>query len=253
MRYVVRLIVTALVVYAGICLGLYLMQRSLVYSPQSRSYGSPEQRLILEVADAQLVISTIPHAGPRAIIYFGGNAEDVSGNLVSFAEAFPDHAIYLMHYRGYGGSSGSPSESALQADALALFDYVHLEHADIAVAGRSLGSGIAVQLASQRPLQHLILVTPYDSVLAIAAQQFPYVPVRWLLKDRYESWRHAPKVATPTLVIQAELDEVIPAQNTERLVGAFRKQIVKRVVLPGVGHNDIGYSDRYLEVIRAGL
>ena len=99
---------------------LYLFQRSLLYFPQPRSVDSPAQTLHLPVSGAQLIVSTKAHAGRKALVYFGGNAEDVSASLASFSEAFPDYAIYLMHYRGYGGSSGAPSEAALNADALAL-------------------------------------------------------------------------------------------------------------------------------------
>lgn len=84
-----------------------------------------------------------------------------------------------------------PSEVALVADALALFDRVYAEHPHVVVGGRSLGSGVAVHVASLRPVARLVLVTPYDSLYGIAARQFPYVPVRWLLWDTFESWRYA--------------------------------------------------------------
>jgi uncharacterized protein len=253
MQLILRFAVIALTVYVGLCLALFVFQRSLIYSPQPRSYGDIENVLTLPVAGERLAISTRAHAGPSALIYFGGNAEDVSASLASFAEAFPDHAIYLMHYRGFGGSSGSPTEENLSADALALFDRVHSEHALVSVMGRSLGSGVAVRLASQRPVKHLVLITPYDSILSIAEQQFPYLPVRWLLKDRFESWRYAPEITAPTLVLQAEHDEIIPAQDTERLVAAFGKHVATRIVVSGVGHNDISGSAEYLISIRAAL
>jgi pimeloyl-ACP methyl ester carboxylesterase len=92
-----------------------------------------------------------------------------------------DYAVYLLNYRGFGGSGGSPSEEAIAEDALALFDQVYASHPQIAVVGRSLGSGVAVRLASQRPVQQLILVTPYNSLEEIAEQQYPWLPVKWLL------------------------------------------------------------------------
>src|SRR5260370_41081884 len=104
---------------------------------------------------AQVLVSTRPKDGSHALIYFGGNAEDVSLNMPSLSAGFPDSAIYLLHYRGYGGSSGRPSEGALFADALTLFDQVHSKHPDVDVVGRSLGSGIAVYVASLRPVTRL--------------------------------------------------------------------------------------------------
>lgn len=253
MRFVARLAIVVLVFYASACFCLYVFQRSLLYFPQPRSVGSPAQTLRLPVPGAQLIVSMRAHAGPRALVYFGGNAEDVSASLASFSEAFPDYAVYLMHYRGYGGSSGAPTEAALNADALALFDRIQPEHPEIAAIGRSLGSGIALRLASQRPVKRLVLITPYDSILAIAEQQFPYFPVHWLLRDRFESWRYASRISVPTLVLQAAHDQVIPARNTDRLVSAFRDKVVRRIVLPNVDHNDIARSSDYLALIRAAL
>jgi pimeloyl-ACP methyl ester carboxylesterase len=137
--------------------------------------------------------------------------------MPAFSVGFPDRAIYLLHYRGYGGSSGSPSEKALFADALILFDEVHAKHPDIDVVGRSLGSGIAVYVASLRQVTRLVLVTPFDSLQELAAHQYPYVPVRWLLLDKYESWRFAPHVTAPTLIIAAERDEIVPRASNELL------------------------------------
>jgi pimeloyl-ACP methyl ester carboxylesterase len=90
-----------------------------------------------------------------------------------------------------------------------------------------------------------VLVTPYDSLADVAAQHFPYVPVRWLLRDKYESWRYAPQVTAPTWIIVAEDDEVIPRSSSDRLRTRFREGIVSYVVLPGVGHNTIQDSPNY--------
>src|SRR5947209_2848780 len=98
--------------YLAACALLFLRQDSLIYYPQPRAAWAPGAILTLPVDGAQLVVSTRPHPGPRAILYFGGNAEDVAGNLPGYSAAFPEHALYFMHYRGYGGSTGSPGEAA---------------------------------------------------------------------------------------------------------------------------------------------
>jgi pimeloyl-ACP methyl ester carboxylesterase len=205
------------------------------------------------ILPSDIRVTVRPHAGPKALLYFGGNAEDVSVNLASFAHAFPDYAIYLLHYRGYGGSAGKPIEAALHADARALFDKVHQDHPQIALVGRSLGSGVAVRLAAERPASRLVLVTPYDSIAAIAAAQFPYFPVRWLLTDKFESTRHAPAVRVPTLIVRAEHDEVIPRASTERLHASFAAGVATQVVIRGAGHNSISESAQYLDAMRAML
>ena len=121
-----------------------------------------------------------------------------------------------MHYRGYGGSAGAPSEAALLEDARTLFDQVHARHADVVAMGRSLGTGVAVRLASERPVSRLVLVTPYDSLQDIAVRQYPYFPVRWLLRERFDSGRVAARVTAPTLILAADGDEVIPRESTKK-------------------------------------
>jgi len=253
LRITASLIAISLVLYGAACLALFAFQRSLIYFPQPSAFGTASTTVVLPVPGADLIVSVRQHAGPKALIYFGGNAEDVSASLSSFSSAFPDHAIYLLHYRGYGGSSGTASEQVLHADAQALFDKVHREHSDIAVIGRSLGTGVAVRLASQRPASRLVLVTPYNSIEEIAAQQFPFFPIRWLLTDKFESWRHAPKVRMPTLLVGAEFDEVIPRASTERLNAAFAKGVASLVIIPGVDHNTISNTMQYWDAIRAAL
>jgi pimeloyl-ACP methyl ester carboxylesterase len=150
-----------------------------------------------------------------------------------------------MHYRGYGGSSGTPSEKAFFADALALFDKVHASHFEIDVVGRSLGSGVAVYLASQRPVERLVLVTPFDSLQEIAAALFPFFPVRWLLLDRFESWKYAPQVSAPTLIIAAGHDEVVPRASTELLRSRFKPGLATFEIVP----NTISNSSAYLPLL----
>ena len=122
LRTAVSLLVGSLLLYAAACLLLYLFQRSLLYFPQPARVLAPA--LALSVPGAELQVSVRVQAGPRAVLYFGGNAEDVSSSLAELAANFPEHAVYAMHYRGYGGSTGKPTEAALHGDAIALFDRV---------------------------------------------------------------------------------------------------------------------------------
>jgi pimeloyl-ACP methyl ester carboxylesterase len=252
-RTVLAFVTFALLVYVGLCAALFFFQRSLIYFPQPRSPGSNVATIALQADGHEVLVTTRAHAGPDALVYFGGNAEDVSWNLPDLSRAFPEHAIYLMHYRGYGGSGGAPSEAALFADALALFDRVHAQHPNVVAIGRSLGTGVAVHLASVRPVQRLVLVTPYDSLADIAAGRFPMFPVRWMLRDRFESRTYAAKVSAPTLLIGAEHDEVVPLRSAELLVTRFRPGVARLVVLPGTGHNTVSDHPRYLPLLRGTL
>ena len=250
MRSLLVLVGVVLLAYVVACALLFFFQRSLIYFPQPGVQGKTVERLKLAASGAEVLVSVRAHAAPKAVIYFGGNAEDVSYSLPELTDAFADRAIYLMHYRGYGGSTGSPSEAALHADALLLFDKVRATHPDIVVVGRSLGTGVAVRLAVERPVSRLVLVTPYDSLQDLAASQFPIFPVRWLLQDKFESNRYAPRVTASTLIIAAEHDEVIPRASTEQLFKRFANGVATYRMLPRTGHNTVSESAAYVELLR---
>lgn len=249
-RKLLRFAIGAMAAYLAVCALLFVFQRSLIYLPQPRTCTSGSVPFVLPADDAQLVVSSRPREGAAAVLYFGGNAEDVSCTVAELAAAFPEHALYLLHYRGYGGSTGSPSEAALFADAVAVFDRVHAGHVEVVAVGRSLGSGVAVHLASVRPLARLVLVTPFASVRDLAARQFPWIPTDWLLQDKYESWRYAAAIDVPTLIIAAEHDEVIPRASSEALLGHFRDGVASFEVIAGTGHNTIGLSPDYVRLLR---
>lgn len=244
-RTLMSLVVLIVAVYLALCAALFFFQRSLIYFPQPAAVDSAQSRLKLSMPDAEIWVSTRERVGARALIYFGGNAEDVSRNPPEFAAAFPDYALYFLHYRGFGGSGGSPSEESIAEDALALFDQVYASHPQVAVIGRSLGSGVAVRLASQRPVEKLILVTPYNSLEEIAVKQYPWVPVKWLLKDRYESGKYAAHLRVPTLLLAASDDEVIARDSTQRLLENFPKGVATLKIVPNSGHNSISERGEY--------
>jgi pimeloyl-ACP methyl ester carboxylesterase len=235
----------AVLVYVALCAALFAWQRSLIYFPQPRALGASEAAASFEVDGVALQLTVRPHAGPGAVLYFGGNGEDVSASLPSLLAAWPGRELVLLHYRGYGGSGGRPSEAALVGDARALFDRVHALHPDVVVVGRSLGSGVAVRLASERPVARLVLVTPYDSLQALAQAQFRLFPVRWLLLDKFESWHYAPRVRAPTLILAAGHDEVIPRASTELLATRFAPGVARTVVIRGALHNTISDDPAY--------
>jgi pimeloyl-ACP methyl ester carboxylesterase len=233
--------------YAGICGVLFFAQRSLLFHPVPAFGRVPTTTL--DVPGSTLRIATRPHDGPRAILYFGGNAEDVSQTVPELASGFPGRAIYAPHYRGYGGSGGRPSEKALHSDAAAVFDDVRSRHPDVDVIGRSLGSAVATRLAATKPVRRLVLVTPFDSILAIGRRLFPFLPVRLLLADRFETVQDAPRVAVPTLVITAGADEVVPGDHGRQLIDAFQAGIVVQRDFPTAGHNDVSCDPAYLDAI----
>lgn len=247
----IKFLAIAIFIYLGICAGLYIAQRSLIYHPTpSLGADSAASKLKLSVEGAELAISISPQKSENALIYFGGNMEDVSWSLPLFSKMFPGYAIYLPHYRGYSDSTGEPTEQALHNDALTLFDKIYAQHAHVFVVGRSLGSGVAARLASQRPVARLVLVTPFDSIEKVAEGKFPLFPINLILLDKFESWRFAPKITAPTLVVAAKNDQVIPYANTEHLYNSFSTNVATLKVIPSRNHDDIMEDPTYLEWLK---
>ena len=237
-------------VVIGLPLLMYLGQDSLIFHPQrldesrraTLAQSPAVESLFIHAADG-----TRLHAwhvkGDPLILYFGGNAEEVSWMLDDAARRAPGVGWLLVDYRGYGSSDGSPSETALVADALQWYD--HFKGAGrIYVFGRSLGSGVAVQLAAQRPVAGVILVAPFDSLVEVGKRVYPFLPVDWMLKHRFDSAALAPKMKTPLLCIVASHDEIIPAEHAKRLYDAWGgpKQWIG---LEGAGHNSTDNAANY--------
>ncbi|HLZ98927.1 MAG TPA: alpha/beta fold hydrolase [Steroidobacteraceae bacterium] len=236
--------------YLAACIALFAMQRSLIYYPQRTLPPHDDSTLAIAVDGARVLVSTRASSGPNAVIYFGGNGETVFESLPPLQRAFPETALFALHYRGYNGSTGTPTEASLIADAQILFDQVHQDHAHITLIGRSLGSGVAIHLASLRPVARLVLVTPYDSLQDLAARRFPFFPIRWLLLDKFESWRYAPKISAPTLLLAAQNDEVIPRASTELLYRHLPKGLATLIVVPDAAHNTISDTTEYTALLR---
>lgn len=241
----------AVLVYLALGAALFAFQRSMLYVPQAARGKAPAA--VLSVPGAQLQISQEVRSGRRAVLYFGGNAEDVSSSLAGLADTFSGQSVYALHYRGYGRSTGSATEAALQADALALFDHVAPQHAEITVVGRSLGSALAVALAARRPVTRLVLVTPFDSIEAVASHHYPLFPVRWLIQDRFDAAALAPRVRAPTTVIVADRDEVIPRARTDALLARFAPGVAQAVLIVGAGHNTLDGRPAYDAALQRGF
>jgi pimeloyl-ACP methyl ester carboxylesterase len=160
-------------------------------------------------------------------------------------------AWLLVDYRGYGASGGAPSEEAFAADALAWYDFAAKESSRIYAFGRSLGSGVAVRMAAERRIDGMILVTPYDSMTAVARHHYPLLPVGVLLRHRFDSLALAPKMAAPLLCIAATNDEVVPIDHARRLYDAWAGP--KRWLQIAAGHNSTDDQPEYWPAIEAFL
>lgn len=244
-KLILWILLIGVVCYGCLCLYLFLRQRSLLYYPHPPTASADAEVFWLENEDQRIKIWRVENGPGPALIYFGGNAEDVSGNIGFFKALAPSCSLYLMNYRGYGGSSGVPTEESLFADSLALYEQVRMHHDEIIVMGRSLGSGIAVYLASKRAVTAVVLATPYSSIAALAASYYPFMPVSPLLKDRYDSDKYAADIAVPVLTLTAEHDEIIPRKISNDLIASFAPGIAEDIVIEKTGHNNIEQSPAY--------
>jgi dienelactone hydrolase len=151
-----------------------------------------------------------------------------------------------VNYRGYGESHGVPDEIQMVEDGCMLFDWMaaraHVDEHRIAVVGRSLGSGVAVQVAKERPAHSVVLITPYDSILAIAKRKFRVMPIEYMLRHRFESIKYAPALKAPTYVLRAASDDVVPHSHTDQLVAKLA-QLCGDDIVPDSDHMNIPYLE----------
>jgi pimeloyl-ACP methyl ester carboxylesterase len=138
-----------------------------------------------------------------------------------------------------------PTERALVDDGSALVADIAARHPEVVLIGRSLGSGVAVQVARRHPPARLVLVTPFDSLAAVARRHYPWLPVDLLLRDRYDSAAHAASIHVPTTLVAAADDAIVPAEHARALARAFAPGRARLVVLAGAGHNDIDAHPGY--------
>jgi pimeloyl-ACP methyl ester carboxylesterase len=234
------------VFYAGLCIYVYERQRDMIYFPSRETASSLAEEVRLESSGEELKVWHREGISGKAVLYFGGNAENVAGNIGNFRTVFPDDSLYLMNYRGFGGSTGVPSEEAFYADAVALFDLASRSHTEISVIGRSIGSGVAAYLATVRDVRKLVLVTPFDSIENVIRERYYLLPIRLLLTEKYDTLSRVPDIDAAVLIILAENDEIVRYERSLSLVAAFPDEQLDTVILRGASHNSVATSGAYL-------
>ncbi|WP_185826842.1 alpha/beta hydrolase [Shewanella canadensis] len=248
---------TLLFLYLGICLLLFVLQRKLLYfpTPPLLHFSPPMEATVTSFENEGERLSgwVVNEGHPKALLYYGGNAENIENNIPFFRENLPDYTVYLIAYRGYGDSSGEPTEAHLYSDALQIFDEVTAEHTTLSLLGRSLGSGVATYVAAHREVDKLILVTPFDSTANVAKSVYWMFPVSLLITDKYESAKRASNIDAKTTIIYAENDTVIPRASTERLIDAFSGQLEDTMLIRDADHNDISEYSEYVTGLKRAL
>jgi pimeloyl-ACP methyl ester carboxylesterase len=207
-----------------------------------------------ETLQGVLIPADEPDADRTMILGFGGNAwngQDVGEYL---HEVFPDHDVVAFHYRGYKPSTGLPSAEALIGDAPLAYDVAveRLRPKRVIGVGFSIGTGVAAQLSGKRKLDGLILVTPFDSLKAVAQGMFPWIPLGPFFSHEIDAVHPLKAAPLPVAIIGAERDEIVSSERTE----ALRKQVKNLVfdqTIPRAGHNDIYARSDFQQAMRAAL
>ncbi len=235
--------------YGALLALMYVAQRSLMYFPDTlrvppADAGLPQaEEVELRTADGATVIAwhMPPREGAPVVLYFQGNGGAIRHRVHVFDKLRARGlGLVALSYRGYGGSSGSPSEEGLIADARAAYDFAAARYPAerIVLWGESLGSAVAVALAAARPVARIALQAPFSSAADVGAAHYPFLPVRWLIKDPFRSDARIGRITVPVLIVHGERDGVVPIRFGERLYAQAREP--KRFVrLPGANHNDL--------------
>jgi fermentation-respiration switch protein FrsA (DUF1100 family) len=252
--------------YLGVVLLLYVAQRSLLYFPDPvrrppSSVGfSQAEEIVLRTSDGERLIAW--HAPPRAeqpiVLYLQGNGGGLDLRAHRFARLAQDGiGVLALNYRGFGGSTGRPTEAGLMRDGETAIAFMREHYAPgrVVLWGESLGTGLAVAIAAKHPVARVLLESPYTSVADVAASIYFFVPVRWLLKDQFRSDALVGEVTAPILVVHGASDVTIPIAFGQRLYSMVRapKQFL---TLPRAGHDDhdeFGALEKVLPFIAHGL
>ncbi|MYM71055.1 alpha/beta hydrolase fold domain-containing protein [Duganella sp. FT109W] len=246
------------VLWVGLTAAVAANQKRILFNPlgsrrevlKPYSSGHRTRPIVVRAKDGTRLsgwLMTPPVAGPHpGVVYFGGRSEEVSWVARDAGKLFPGMAVLAVNYRGYGDSHGDPAEAHFVEDGRMLFDWLserhHVDPKRIAVVGRSLGSGVAVQVAMERDANSIVLITPYDSILALAKRKFKTLPVDYFLQHKFESVKYAEQIKAPAYVLRAAVDDIVPHSHTDMLVKKLATLHADEVV-PDSDHLNIPYLE----------
>jgi fermentation-respiration switch protein FrsA (DUF1100 family) len=240
-----------IVLYLGIVAFMYLQQRSLQYFP-ARTGTSPQDLGLSGVTEERvptpdgetIVLWYAPaQPGKPTVLFFHGNGGEIAGRHERFAFLQAQGlGVMFVSYRGYGASTGTISEQGLVTDALAAYDVLRgkgVAADSIMLLGESLGTGVAIQLAAQRPVAAIALEAPYTATVDIAADVYWWLPVRWLMKDQFRSRDYIGQIKVPLLIQHGDADRVVPVAQGRALFD-MANEPKQLVIIPDAGHGMIG-------------
>jgi hypothetical protein len=231
--------------YLVLCMAAFALQRSMLFPAPRASIPLPKDqgfsRLPLK---GELFADTFylpPPPGAPTVVHFHGNGEQLLDQMDLGARLHAWGLGFLaIEYPGYGASPGSPTEDGIYAAADAGLAWLRAQGVPperTVLSGRSLGTGVAVEMAKRGHGMRVMLVSPYTSIADMAGLSFPFLPTRLLVRDRFDTFSKAPTLDVPVLVIHGEQDTLIPVEMGRRLGTRFPRATVETVA--GAGHNDV--------------
>jgi pimeloyl-ACP methyl ester carboxylesterase len=257
---ILSLLLLPVLLYLTFCAILFFAQTSLLFPISQVGPAGPlppgAERLELAAASGErlagLHIPPAQRTGERLLLLgFGGNATNAQATATLLHDLYPQADIVAFHYRGYPPSEGNPSAAAFTQDALLVHDFAraHFRAQRVIAVGFSIGGGVAAALAAQRPLDGLILVTPFDSLGRVAGDHYPWLPVRLLFRHELEPALDLRRSRTPVAIIAGGGDTLIPPARTDALRRSIPRLVFDRT-LAGSGHNDIYAGPAFAETMR---
>lgn len=250
-----QILLTVVFCYVLVLLGAFLFQRRMTYFPDPErpvpaAYGVPGMKVVTYPSQDGLNLTSwyapASREGAPVLLFFQGNAGHY-GHRAPKAEPYMRRGfgVLLAGYRGYGGNPGRPAEAGFYKDAGAAYDWLMKQGigADrIVLYGESLGSGVAVDLAAQRPVGAVILEAPFTSIPDVGQRHYWYLPVKWLMRDRFDSLSKIARVKAPVLVMHSDRDPVVPVEFSKKLYAAANDPKARREY-QGAGHNAFDPED----------
>ena len=262
---IANLLLILFVFYCGTLAFLYFKQGSFIFFPTG--IRKSKELLLKQFSEFEVNIN---HDGFNLhgwfmnreispehplIIYYGGNAEEVSNNLFDL-EKYEKESLLFMNYRGYGKSTGNPSQANIFSDALFIFDHFSdtysIPSTNIILMGRSLGTAVATYVAKLRNIKAVILISPFDSLVNIAKEHYPVIPVKLLLKHPFESVQIAQGITSPMITIIAGQDRIISNERSVALVEHWGGES-NYVIIKDAGHNTISIYPQYWDTLKLFL
>lgn len=245
-RVLIALVALAVIAYVGAVAYMFFNQRALQYSATGEVTALAGTLLTdaeaVAIQTGESVVNgwyQAPRPGMPIIVYYKGNSGSYTYEHERYEQFVADgYGFVAFDYRGFPTSPGEITEANVLQDALSVFDWASEQGPPLLIWGRSLGSGPATYVASQRDAEALLLETPFLSAVTVAGERYPYLPVTWVMQDQYRNNEWIDDVAEPVLVAHGTADTTIDVSNGERL-HALAPNKDELWIVPGAGHSDL--------------